>query len=143
MKKQIQKYMKEIQAVLEADEPGTNWQEAARLHLIKIQFYQHERLIHLIVTVLFALLEVICLATMVATGNLGALALTLMILVLLIPYVGHYYFLENSVQELYLIYDEILGRASGQSAAAQSVAGNHVATRSVAGKGAAGQSERG
>lgn len=112
MKKQIRKYMKEIRAILDADAPGTDWQKIARLHLIKVQFYQHERLIHLIVTVLFALLEVICLAVMMVTGGMGALALTLMILVLLVPYVGHYYFLENSVQELYLIYDEILGKVS-------------------------------
>lgn len=112
MKKQIRKYMKEIRAILDADAPETDWREVARLHLIKVQFYQHERLIHLIVTVLFALLEVICLAVMMVTGGMGALALTLMILVLLVPYVGHYYFLENSVQELYLIYDEILGKVS-------------------------------
>ncbi len=112
MKKQIQKYKREILAILEADSPGTDWRETARQHLIKIQFYQHERLIHLIVTVLFALLEVICAAVMIVTGSLGALALTLMILVLLVPYVGHYYFLENSVQELYLIYDQLLGKIS-------------------------------
>lgn len=113
MRKQIKRYMREIRAVLEADAPGTDWRETARLHLIKIQFYQHERLIHLIVTVLFALMEVICAAAMIVTGSMGALALTLMILVLLVPYIGHYYFLENSVQELYLIYDQILGRISG------------------------------
>ena len=36
--------------------------------------------------------------------------------VLLVPYVGHYYFLENSVQELYLIYDVILSRADARGA---------------------------
>lgn len=108
MTKQIKAYLAIIHRLLQEKPAGTDWKEEARLHLIKIQFYQHERLIHLIVTVLFALLEVICMATMIATGSMGALALTLMILVLLIPYVGHYYFLENSVQEMYLLYDEML-----------------------------------
>ena len=77
---------------------------------MKIEFYQHERLIHLLVTFLFAVMEVICLAVLLGTVNLWALALMVLILVLLVPYIGHYYFLENSVQELYLIYDVILSR---------------------------------
>ena len=74
------------------------------------------RLIHLIVTALFAVMEVICVATLLTTSNLWALALMIMILVLLVPYIGHYYFLENSVQELYLIYDVILSRIPGGDA---------------------------
>ena len=112
MKKQVQNYLRIIRKILEEDAPGTDWKEVAVRHLIKIEFYQHERFIHLIVTVLFALMEVICISTVLITSNLWALALALMILVLLVPYIGHYYFLENSVQELYLIYDEILERTS-------------------------------
>ena len=110
MKKQIEEYMKAIKGILSEDKPGTDWKEVAVRHLIKIEFYQHERLIHLIVTALFAVMEIICVATLLATSNLWALALMLMIMVLLVPYIGHYYFLENSVQELYLIYDVILSR---------------------------------
>lgn len=110
MKKQIQDYVKAIKAILTEDKPGTDWKEVAVQHLIKIEFYQHERLIHLIVTALFAVMEIICVATLLMTSNLWTLALMVMILVLLVPYIGHYYFLENSVQELYLIYDVILSR---------------------------------
>ena len=112
MKKQVQNYLRAIRKILAEDAPGTDWKEIALRHLIKIEFYQHERFIHLVVTVLFALMEVICISTVLITSNLWALALALMILVLLVPYIGHYYFLENSVQELYLIYDEILERTS-------------------------------
>jgi len=110
MKKQIMEYVKLIKGILTDDKPDTDWKEVARQHLVKIEFYQHERLIHLIVTALFAVMEMICVATLLATSNLWALALMVMILVLLVPYIGHYYFLENSVQELYLIYDVILSR---------------------------------
>ena len=111
MKKQIQEYIKQIKLILTEDAPGTDWDEVSRQHLVKIQFYQHERLIHLIVTALFAVMEMICVATLLATANLWSLVLMVMMLVLLVPYVGHYYFLENSVQELYLIHDVILSRA--------------------------------
>ena len=110
MKKQIQEYVKAIKIILMEDNPQTDWEEVAARHLVKIEFYQHERLIHLLVTFLFAVMEVICLAVLLGTVNLWALALMVLILVLLVPYIGHYYFLENSVQELYLIYDVILSR---------------------------------
>ena len=110
MKKQIQDYVKAIKWILTEDNPNTDWKEVEARHLEKIMFYQHERLIHLIVTALFAVMEVICVATLLTTVNFWCLALMVLILVLLVPYVGHYYFLENSVQELYLIYDVILSR---------------------------------
>lgn len=110
MKKQILAYLSEIKAVLEANAPDTDWRETAGRHLTKIAFYQHERLIHLIVTVLFALLEVISVATAVVTNFIGMLLLSVALLILLVPYIGHYYFLENSVQELYLLYDQIVSR---------------------------------
>ena len=80
----------------------------AKEYLIKIQFYQHERFIHLIVTVLFALMETIVMVACVISGYIGLMVLALLLLVLLIPYIGHYYFLENTVQKMYLTYDEIL-----------------------------------
>ena len=110
MKKQILAYMAYVKGVLAKDDPGTDWEEFARRDLVKIQFYQHERLIHLIVTALFAVMEVICVMALLVSGNLWAMALMAMILVLLIPYVGHYYFLENSVQEMYLLHDQVLER---------------------------------
>lgn len=113
MKKQILAYLSEVKAVLEANAPDTDWGKTAGRHLTKIGFYQHERLIHLIVTVLFALLEVISVATAVITSFIGMLVLSAALLVLLVPYIGHYYFLENSVQELYLLYDQIVSRQKG------------------------------
>ena len=77
-------------------------------HLIQIGFFSHERLIHLIVTALFAILEVISLFMSLVTGNIAAIVLTIAILVLLVPYVRHYYILENSVQRMYAQYDIML-----------------------------------
>ena len=39
--------------------------------------------------------------------------LAVLFLVLLVPYIRHYYFLENSVQKMYLIYNEIERLAGG------------------------------
>lgn len=75
--------------------------------LIQIQFFQHERLIHLMVTVLFALLAVLTLFATLIIENLLLLVLFLLFFVLLVPYVRHYYILENGVQKLYEYYDRL------------------------------------
>ena len=67
----------------------------------------HERLIHLIVTVLFAVLEFMAfLFTLIAPG-IGTILLVFAVLVLLVPYIRHYYLLENEVQKMYVQYDRL------------------------------------
>ena len=78
--------------------------------LIQIQFFQHERLIHLIVTVTFALALMMVFGLFLLTGIMSLLALGAMVLVLLIPYISHYYLLENGVQKLYKFYDKAIGK---------------------------------
>mgnify|MGYP003294028592 CR=1 FL=1 len=75
--------------------------------LLKISFMQHERFIHLIVTVLFALLLFISMIIFFVSEIIGFLAVTALMLALLIPYIAHYFFLENGVQRLYGIYDRL------------------------------------
>ena len=77
-------------------------------HLLKIQFYQHERLIHFLVTMLFALLFIITFLYSLNNFNWGILILTLLLFALLVPYIFHYYFLENSVQHMYDQHDQLV-----------------------------------
>lgn len=78
-----------------------------REHLVQVGFFQHERLIHLIVTVTFALLEMLAIILSVIAGSPFTLLLPVVILVLLIPYIRHYYILENEVQKMYVQYDRM------------------------------------
>lgn len=75
--------------------------------LVQIGFFQHERLIHLIVTVTFAILTVLSLLGCVLEPQPAMFALTVLLLILLIPYIRHYYILENGVQKLYTYYDRL------------------------------------
>lgn len=85
-------------------------------HLSQVSFFQHERLVHLIVTVLFALLTFATFMLLfMQLGNseefpYALLVLFLLLIVLLVPYIWHYYLLENSVQKMYAQYDELLKR---------------------------------
>ncbi len=70
-------------------------------------YFQHERLIHLIVTVLFALAMLIVFGVFVLSGQMQILLLLGLILVLLVPYIVHYFHLENGVQKMYTLIDEL------------------------------------
>lgn len=76
-------------------------------HLVQVGFFQHERLIHLIVTVTFALLEMLAIVLSVISDSLFTLVLPAVILILLVPYIRHYYILENEVQKMYVQYDRM------------------------------------
>ena len=76
-------------------------------HLVQVGFFQHERLIHLIVTVTFALLEMLAIVLSVISDSLFTLLLPMVILILLVPYIRHYYILENEVQKMYVQYDRM------------------------------------
>lgn len=75
--------------------------------LVQIGFFQHERLVHLLVTVLFALLTMIVFIQAVTAFSLWSGVLLLSLLVLLVPYIRHYYILENGTQKLYQYYDRL------------------------------------
>ena len=77
-------------------------------HLVKIQFYQHERLVHFLVTMLFALLFIITFLYSLKNISIGLVILDLLFLSLLVPYIIHYYKLENSVQYMYKQYDLLM-----------------------------------
>lgn len=79
-------------------------------HLEQIAFFSHERLVHLLVTILFAILTFMSFIALYLNPSIGLVILSVLLLILLIPYVFHYYLLENSVQKMYSQYDEIVKR---------------------------------
>ena len=106
MEQRILNYRKYIDELLKQD--NQDWEAVIKEHLIQISFFQHERLIHLIVTVTFALLEVIVIGLCVMSFTLGVGLLAIALLILLIPYIRHYYILENEVQKMYGQYDKMV-----------------------------------
>ena len=72
---------------------------------VKIRFFQHERLIHLLVTLCFAIFAL----AFLALGMISYIFLIIFVILIifLLFYVVHYFFLENHVQYLYKLYDEM------------------------------------
>lgn len=110
MKKRIISYRLKVDSILSDPDsiPRERWNEILQEHLVQIGFFQHERLIHLIVTVAFAVLTLMSFVASLVVGMPALLALTLLFVVLLISYIMHYYTLENEVQKMYVQYDRIL-----------------------------------
>lgn len=99
MRKYLKDYIEEIDKRLEGDIDDKDIEN----HLIKISFFKHERLIHLIVTVFYALFLLV--AIYISTFIYLFVVVTLILVAFLIFYVRHYFFLENGVQYLYKQYD--------------------------------------
>lgn len=118
MKKYIESYMNSVNAFINGDMKTGNSRELSEFLKefdLKISYFQHERLIHLIVTVLFALMEIMSVCVLLISVSIVPIILCFMFLVLLIPYVMHYYFLENSVQEMYKQRDIIYSKLKSLS----------------------------
>ena len=106
VEKRILNYRKYIDELLTRSD--LDWEAVIREHLIQIAFFQHERLVHLIVTITFALIEVIVFGLCVVSFTPGVGLLAIVILILLIPYIRHYYILENEVHKMYMQYDKMV-----------------------------------
>lgn len=110
MGKKLKSYILEFQKLLDSGENIDNIEGLKKELLVEIQFWQHERLIHLMVTILFALLTMSLIIVLFFYASIQVLVLLGMFIILLVPYIRHYYILENGVQRLYTFYEELTRR---------------------------------
>lgn len=103
-------YLSRIDQILEQKNSDMDYEILRKEHLIQIEFFMHERLIHLLVTLVFAILTFATFFVLFFEFSIGLFLLFLALLVLLVPYILHYYRLENGVQKMYIQYDEMVRR---------------------------------
>ena len=104
MKKYIQDYIKDLEIKLDKNHRFTIKEKM--LLKDKILYFQHERLIHLLVTLFYALFTLCFIFLSIIFP--GFLVPCFIVIIILIFYVLHYFFLENAVQYLYKLYDRIM-----------------------------------
>ncbi len=90
---------------------GFDWTGLACFHRTQIDFLQQERLAHLLVTLFFGLAALLVLLFLAVHPQILVGVLLLLLLVLLVPYLAHYYKLENGIQRWYHLANEIEARA--------------------------------
>jgi len=117
MNKKLQDYIEYIEK--ESEKPSKELQE---YHKTMVQQFQHERLIHLIVTLFFALFMILffiffgALEIWLPRGGWGEVIIAGIgvidgiLLVVTLFYVRHYFRLENGVQKLEEITKRLYGR---------------------------------
>lgn len=105
MKEKIEEYIIVIDRLLANDK--TDFRKLKEDLLVHISFYQHERLVHLLVLMLVGIITTILLIATLSFTNIFLILLLIIFILLLIPYIFHYYFLENRVQMLYSLYDKV------------------------------------
>ena len=116
MNNRLKAHEKRIKEAMNDKNTDFNW--LLDYHKTWIAFMQHERLIHLIVTMTVAIILVMAFGITVmgdsGTYLLYAIALDGILVILFGFYIVHYYQLENGVQRWYRLYDEILVHCRGK-----------------------------
>lgn len=95
-------YLSEVDEKLKNKEIK-GWKSILVHHRETIKFLQHERLIHLLVTLAFAIKFVVVTMFVLIYPQPVLLLIDGLLLILLVPYIFHYFKLENGVQKLYWI----------------------------------------
>lgn len=101
MKKYIQNYIKETENKLKKEINKKDIEELRD----KINFFSHERIVHMFI-MLFCIL-ILLIFIILTLNNIKFIIITIILMILNIFYILHYYFLENSVQYLYKLYDKM------------------------------------
>ena len=106
----FKKYDEEIIKII-SDKSSTNdCKKILEKHRRMISYIQHERLIHIIVTMFVGLVMSIGAFITIITQKSDFLLFVFFLLVLFVAYLFHYRFLENTTQNWYRIEEEILSK---------------------------------
>ena len=110
MEKQLAAYLSlisEALAELEKQPDMERLQGLIAFHAQQTAAFQHERLIHLLVTFFFSGLLLCGIAGTLLLPSWPFFALDVLLMVTLLFYIKHYFFLENNVQRLYPITEAL------------------------------------
>jgi hypothetical protein len=104
-------YAREHEALIERalrGEGGAAVDEPLRaLHARRLAWLQHERLVHLLVLLTVSLCLLLAVGLCLLRPSPAAGGLTALLLVLELPYLLHYWRLENAVQRWYRLADRL------------------------------------
>jgi hypothetical protein len=90
-----------------------DWNVFRDYYKTQIGFIQHERLVHLIVTIAFTFLMLAAYAVTVLFTLWATILLDAVLTALVVMYIVFYYRLESGVQRWYGIYDQICKKSGG------------------------------
>jgi Ca2+/Na+ antiporter len=98
---------KKIKHALAQNKKKTDWDDLYFKHSEKIKLIQHERLIHLLVTLAFGFFSLLTFFSFLILNRIEILIPLIIFLITEIFYVFHYYRLENTTQKWYKLNDKL------------------------------------
>jgi len=96
-----------VQDALAKNLPPEALRELLACHDKRIEWMQHERLVHLLVTLFVCLFALLSLGYAMLYPSVLCFVLSGLLIVLAVAYLLHYYRLENGVQKWYRLSDDI------------------------------------
>ncbi len=87
-----------------------DWKELINYYNFQIKFFQHERLVHLLVTLFTSLVGLGLFVVGLFISSIVLNFLCVVFVLLSFVYIVHYYKLENGVQKLYDLYDKLTAK---------------------------------
>lgn len=103
MKNYLKEYINELESIIKTKEKLSL--ENIKNIETKINWFQHERLIHLLVTIFYSIFTLIFMS--LAFVSYIFLIPFFIGIIFLLFYIPHYFFLEKGVQYLYKLYDKL------------------------------------
>lgn len=101
--KEHERYMEEMMR----NKTEMELKELKDTHWVQIGFLQHERLVHLMVTLAITILMILSFVVTWFLPITLMIVLDVLLIILEVAYIVHYYKLENMVQRWYLLYSKI------------------------------------
>lgn len=103
MLREMLAYQREIEKLIVENSDKTNWKKEYKFFEIQLKNFQHERLIHLLVTLAVGVATLISCLFLSVNFSWPILGLNLILLPLFMAYIFHYRRLENTTQSWYLL----------------------------------------
>ncbi len=108
MRQRVINYLNYLDEIMKKDMTKEEKEKFIKEFLIQLEFYKHERIIHLLVTITIAIISIISSISIFFMESLVFLIFILGMFILLFFYIRHYFFLERSVQKMYTYYDRLV-----------------------------------
>jgi Ca2+/Na+ antiporter len=103
----VREQEKILKETLESNSREYRGEKINTYFLRQIQFLQHERLIHLLVTLFIGLYALLSIFFSIFSGKIEFIIVDILLVGLFIPYIFHYRRLENTVQKWYGIINNL------------------------------------
>lgn len=103
----MKRHERYVQEMLAKDLQPEALKDLLDYHDKQIQWMQHERIVHLITMLFVCLFTLLSLGFAVLAPALPAIALCVLLMLLTLAYIIHYYRLENNVQRWYDLSNKI------------------------------------